>query len=211
MDGCSSETREGRCLMRKWLTLLWLLAGVAIFAYHYNQGQKQVQRYQAWKLLQEIEEMERAEDRNIDDILLRHDDGEPNSAPMDLVDALPEDESPIVFHQIRLKQARLRLEALDIATALDELYELLTEVTNAYGDDAPISRAVRESLGEAHYMAAWVLQGVGAPEKEWRPYGERARQIFRYLAEHNDPEAYREYQSRVKSAVEGLAQDTARK
>lgn len=196
--------------MRKWLTLLWLLTGVAIFSYHYNQGQVQVQRYQAWKLLKEIEKMERAEDRNIDEILLRYDDGEPNSVPMDLVDALPEDEDPKVFYQIRLKQARLRLEALDIATALDDLYELLTEVANAYGDDAQITRAVRESLGEAHYMAAWVLQGVGAPEKEWRPYGERSRQIFRYLAEHQDPDAFAEYQDRVKSAVQDLAKDTAR-
>lgn len=195
--------------MRKWLTLLWLLAGVAIFSYHYNQGQVQIQRYQAWKLLQEIEEMEQAEDRNIDEILLRYDDGKSNSVPMDLVDALPENEDPIVFHQIRLKQARLRLEALDIATALDDLYELLTEVSNDYGDDAPFTRAVRESLGEAHYMAAWVLQGVGAPEKEWRPYGERARQIFRYLAEHHDPKSYREYQSRVKSTVLDLARETA--
>ena len=193
--------------MRKALTLLWLLAGVAIFSYHYNQGQFHVQRYEAWKLLKEIEAMEQAEDRNIDEILLRYDDGEPNSAPMDLVDALPEDEAPIVFHQIRLKQARLRLEALDVATALSDLYELLDEVTDSYGEDAPISRAVRESLGEAHYMAAWVLQGVGAPEKEWRPYGERARQIFRYLAENEDAEANREYQRHVQMAFEELAQE----
>lgn len=196
--------------MRKWLTLLWLLAGVAIFSYHYNQGQVQVQRYEAWKLLKEIEAMEQAEDRNIDEILLRYDDGESNSAPMDLVDALPDEEGAIVYHQIRLKQARLRLEALDVATALDDLYELLTEVSDSYGDDASITRAVRESLGEAHYMAAWVLQGVGAPEKEWRPYGERARQIFRYLAEHKNPEAHKQYQIRVQSALEELAQGTAR-
>ncbi len=191
--------------MRKWLTLLWLLAGVAILSYHYNQGQVHVQRHAAWKLLQEIEEMELAEDRNIEDILLRYDDGEPRSAPMDLVDALPEDDDPRVFYQIRLKQAKLRLENLDIATGLDSLFELLTEVSNDYGDDDLLTRAVRESLGQAHYMAAWVLQGVGTPEKEWRPYAERARQIFRYLAEHENPEAYRDYEARVKSAVHDSA------
>lgn len=193
--------------MRKWLTLLWLLTGVAIFAYHYNQGQFHVQRYEAWKLLQEIEVMEQAEDRNIDEILLRYDDGESNSVPMDLVDALPEGEDPIVFHQIRLKQARLRLEALDVATALNDLYELLNEVADLHGDDASITRAVRESLGEAHYMAAWVLQGVGAPEKEWRPYGERSRQIFRYLAENQDPKANKEYQRQVQNAFQELAEE----
>lgn len=193
--------------MRKWLTLLWLLTGVAIFAYHYNQGQRHIQQLKAWELLQEIEQMELAEDRNIDDILMRYDDGEARSAPMDLFDALPEDEEPLVFYQIRLKQAQLRLDALDIATALDELYELLTEVSNEYGDDAAVARAVRETLGKAHYMAAWVLQGVGAPEKEWRPYAERARQIFRYLAEHKDPAAYKDYEARVNAAVQGLASE----
>jgi hypothetical protein len=194
--------------MRKWLTLAWLLTGVAIFAFHYNQGQKQAQRVKAWKLLQEIEAMELAEDRNIDDILMRYDDGEERSAPPDLFDMLPEDEDPLVFYQIRLKQAKLRLDALDIATALEDLYELLTEVSNAYGDDARVTRAVRETLGKAHYMAAWVLQGVGAPEKEWRPYAERARQIFRYLAEHKDPKAYRDYEGRVEAAVESLASES---
>lgn len=201
----SGEKERSECLMRKWLALIWLLTGVGILSYHYNQGQIQVQRVKAWELLKEIEAMELAEDRNIDDILLRYDDGEPNSVPMDLVDALPEDEDPQIFYQIRLRQAKLRLDALDIATAMDDLYELLTEVSNAYGDDALITRAVRESLGKSHYMAAWVLQGVGTPEKEWRPYAERARQIFRYLAEHKDPAAYKDYEARVKASVQGLA------
>jgi len=191
--------------MRKWMLLAWLLSGVVIFAYHYNYGQKQIEREQAWALLQEIRALESADDRNIDEVLLRYHDGKPHSYPVDLWDALPSDEKPIVFHQIRLTQTRLRLEAYDIGTALPELQELLTECAAEYGQDAPMTAAVRETLGKAHYMAAWVLQGVGAPVEEWRPYAERARQVFRYLAEHSDPEAYRSYEAQVQEAFTELA------
>lgn len=192
--------------MRKWLTLAWLLSGVVIFAYHYNYGQKQIEREDAWALLQEIRALETAEDRNIDEILLRYSDGEPHSHPVDLWDALPLDEDPIVFHQIRLTQIRLRLEAYDVGTALPELQELMTECAAAYGENADMTAAVRETLGKAHYMAAWILQGVGAAPEEWRPYAERARQVFRYLAEHNDPEAYGTYEAEVQRAFAELAQ-----
>jgi len=192
--------------MRKWMTLAWLLSGVVIFAYHYNYGQEQIQRERAWALLREIRTLEEAEDRNIDEVLLRYNDGQPHSHPVDLWDALPQDEDPIVFHQIRLTQTRLRLQAYDIGTALPELQELLTECADAYGEDAPMTAAVRETLGKAHYMAAWTLQGVGAPEEEWRPYAERARQVFRYLAEHSDPEAYGAYEQQVQRAFAELAE-----
>lgn len=191
--------------MRKWLTLAWLLSGVVILAYHYNYGQKQIEREEAWALLQEIRALEESEDRNIDEILLRYNDGQPHSHPVDLWDALPEDEDPVVFHQIRLTQIRLRLESYDVGTALPELQELLNECATSYGDDAEITAAVRETLGKAHYMAAWILQGVGAPPEEWRPYAERARQVFRYLAEHGDPEAFGEYEQQVERAFTELS------
>ncbi len=191
--------------MRKWMTLAWLLCGVVIFAYHYNYGQKQIKREKAWALLKQIRAIESAQDRNIDEILLRYDDGKPYSHPLDLCDALPTDENPIVFHQIRLTQIRLRLEAYDVGPALPELQELLNECTAQYGEDAEMTAAVRETLGKAHYMAAWILQSVGAAPEEWRPYAERARQVFRYLAEHTDAKAYGSYEAEVQRAFVELA------
>ena len=38
----------------------------------------------------------------------------------------------------------------------------------------------------------------GATEDEWRPFAERTRQIFRYLAEHQDESALAEYEQRVE-------------
>lgn len=191
--------------MRKWMTLIWLLTGVVILAYHYNYGQKQIEREKAWSLLKDIRALQAADDRNIDEILLRYNDGEPHSYPVDLWDALPADEEPIVFHQIRLTQIRLRLEAFDVGTALRELQELLNECADAYGENARMTAAVRETLGKAQYMAAWILQGVGAAPDEWRPYAERARQVFRYLAEHSDPDAFGNYQTQVQNAFTELS------
>ena len=44
-----------------------------------------------------------------------------------------------------------------------------------------------------------LLKSSGATEEEWRPYAERTRQIFRYLAEHQDPAALAAYERRVEA------------
>jgi hypothetical protein len=43
------------------------------------------------------------------------------------------------------------------------------------------------------------LKANGATEDEWRPYAERTRQVFRYLAEHQDPAALADYEKRVEA------------
>ena len=48
---------------------------------------------------------------------------------------------------------------------------------------------MREMLGKANYYATYLLKTNGAAEEEWRPYAERTRQIFRFLAEHQEPGA----------------------
>ena len=58
---------------------------------------------------------------------------------------------------------------------------------------------MRETLGKAHYYAAYLLKTSGAAESEWRPYAERTRQIFRFLAEHQEPGALANYEERVAS------------
>jgi plasmid stabilization system protein ParE len=41
------------------------------------------------------------------------------------------------------------------------------------------------------------LKTNGAAEEEWRPFAERTRQIFRFLAEHQEPGALEKYEDRV--------------
>jgi plasmid stabilization system protein ParE len=57
-------------------------------------------------------------------------------------------------------------------------------------------------LGKAHYYATWVLKANNAPETEWRPFAERARQLFRHLAELEDPKEFQRYEDRVRGAFE---------
>ncbi|MES2598261.1 MAG: hypothetical protein V4662_23205 [Verrucomicrobiota bacterium] len=174
--------------MRKFFTLLWLLCPVAALYYHFNEGQDQIIRVQARRHVEAIRELEKAREPDYARIIEEYDK---------LSGELPADEQPLVRHQIRLAKARARLEMLDVVGATDELTLLLRESAQTHGEDAAITRAIRETLGKAHYYAAYLLKTNGAAESEWRPFAERTRQIFRFLAEHQEPGALARYEERV--------------
>jgi hypothetical protein len=174
--------------MRKFFTLLWLLCPVAAIYYHYNEGLDQLARVEARKHVEQIREAEQAKEPDWAQIIEEYDK---------LGGELPKDESPLVRHQIQLAKSKARLEMLDVAVAAEELTLLLRETAQTHGEDAKITRAVRETLGKAHYYAAYLLKTSGAAESEWRPYAERTRQIFRFLAEHQEPGALANYEERV--------------
>jgi hypothetical protein len=175
--------------MRKFFTLLWLLFPVAVVYYHYNDGQKQLAREKARIHVEKIRAMEKAAEP----------DWQAISEQYDEVSAeLPKDETPLVRHQITLAKARARLEMLDVLGAITDLTELLRECAQIHGEEAKITRATREMLGKAHYYATYLLKTNGAAEEEWRPFAERTRQLFRYLAEHQDADARARYEQRVE-------------
>lgn len=174
--------------MRKWFTLLWLLCPVAALYYHFNEGQDQMARVKARGHVEAIREMESAGEPDYALIVEEYDK---------LTAELPKGEEPLVKHQIRLAKAKARLEMLDVVGATDELTLLLQETAQMHGEDAKLTRAVRETLGKAYYYATYLLKTNGAAESEWRPYAERTRQIFRFLAEHQEPGALARYEERV--------------
>lgn len=178
--------------MRKILTLLWLLCPVAAIYYHFNEGQDQLIRVKARRHVEAIRELERAKEPDWATIVEEYEM---------LAKELPRDEKPLILHQIRLAQAKARLELLDVAGAIEELTELLRESASAHGEDAKITRATREMLGKANYYATYLLKTNGAPEEEWRPYAERTRQLFRFLAEHQEPGALARYEDRVSAEL----------
>lgn len=175
--------------MRKPLILLWMLFPVGVAAYHFNAGQDQIMRERAHARLQKIRQMEQAEKPDWPEVILAYNQ---------LVDLLPTEEDPRVMYEIRLAVCKARLETLELDTAIQELTWLLQETAAAYGENDHLTRGVREQLGKAHYYATWVLKTNGAPETEWRPFAERARQLFRYLAELEDPQEFQQYQNRVE-------------
>jgi len=175
--------------IKKTLVLLWMLFPVAVAVYHFNEGQKQQMREQAYLRLLEIRRMESADEPNWEEII--------NQYGL-LAQELPPNEDPLVLYQIQLAVAEARLEMLDLDAVIGDLTRLLQETAMVYGENAPITRGVREQLGKAHYYATWVLKTNGAPESQWRPFAERARQLFRFLAELEDPDEFRRYESRVR-------------
>lgn len=174
--------------MRKFFTLLWLLCPVAVLYYHFTYGQDQNVREKARVHVEAIRELETAKEPDWNVI---------NEEYEELNAELPKDEVPLVRHQIRLKKAKAQLELLDVAGAITDLTDLLRECAQTHGEDASITRAVREMLGKAHYYATYLLKTNGAAEEEWRPFAERTRQIFRFLAEHQEPGALARYEERV--------------
>ena len=80
---------------------------------------------------------------------------------------------------------------------LEAIRRLLEEAGGETDEVLRFTRAVREMLGKAHYYATYLLKTNGAAEEEWRPFAERTRQIFRFLAEHQEPGALAQYEQRV--------------
>jgi hypothetical protein len=183
--------------MRKFFTLLWLLFPVAVLYYHFNEGQNQILREKARVHVANIRALEQAKEPDWEQIIEEYDK---------VAKELPTDGQPLVQHQIRLAKAKARLEMLDVIGAITDLTALLQESAKTHGDDAKVTRAVREMLGKAHYYATYLLKTNGAAEEEWRPFAERTRQIFRYLAEHQDPSALAQYERRVEIEFEKTMQ-----
>lgn len=180
-------------MIKKTLILLWMLFPVGVAAYHFNVGPKQVMREQAHLRLVEIRQLEQEDEPDWQAII-----GEYTL----LTEELPPDEDPRVLCQIRLAICKAQIEMLDLDAAIRDLTGLLQETATDFGENAPITRGVREQLGKAHYYATWVLKTNGAPEAQWRPFAERARQLFRYLAELEDPKEFQRYEERVREEFE---------
>jgi hypothetical protein len=188
-------------MIRKMLILLWMLFPVAVAAYHFNYGSKQVMRRQAYRLLCDIQRLERQPEPDWPKIIEQY---------KLLGEELPPDEDPVVLGQVRLAVCKARLEMLDVDTAIQELTRLLQETAAVYGENAPLTRGVREQLGKAHYYATWVLKTNGAAESEWRPFAERARQLFRYLAELENPVEFHRYEQRIRQQFDKAVQQSAK-
>lgn len=187
-------------MIRKTLILLWMLFPVGVAAYHFNCGEKQMMRLRAHRRLCDIQQMERQAEPDWPKIIEQY-----NA----LTEELPADEDPLVLYQIRLAVCRARVEMLELDTAIEELTRLLQETAAAYGENARITRGVREQLGKTHYYATWVLKSNGAAETEWRPFAERARQLFRCLAEQENPAEFDRYEDRVHEEFDRAAHSAA--
>ncbi len=157
--------------MKRTLILVWLLAPVAIIAWHYGPGQDLLERDRAGSLTRSAEAAA-AQSR-----------WEPAAARFaEAGRALPEDDRA-ARRRLRLAEACSRIQAGEMIEGQEQLEALLGELEKQPDDDPPLLTSVRHELATASYYAAWLMRLEGATAEEWKPEAERARQQFRLLAE----------------------------
>ncbi|MBX3352327.1 MAG: hypothetical protein KF684_05290 [Phycisphaeraceae bacterium] len=97
---------------------------------------------------------------------------------------LMEDSAPEAQQRVRLARARALVRSGDIGAGANELEDIVDWHGAVGRPDADIALQAREELATAYYYGARLLRLAGRPSAEWREVSGRARQNYRYLAEH---------------------------
>jgi tetratricopeptide (TPR) repeat protein len=178
-------------MKRKLFLYAWLLAPVALLAYHYGPGQAGLARDAAAGKIELARQLEQKEDWR-----------EAVTAYDEALARLPATESSTRW-QLRLARSKARMYAGELPEAISDMEGQLAEMEKGLAP-ARSTQEVRAALGMAQYYAAWLMRLEGAPTAEWNVQVENARQHFRLLAEENlssDPPAAKVHQENLESAI----------
>jgi hypothetical protein len=148
----------------------WLLAPVALFAFHYGPGQADLARDEAARQIAIGQALEQKEDWH----------GAMDAYTGALTKLPPEDKT--ARWQLRLAQSKVRMYSGELPEAIGDMDGLLTEMEKE-GAPAKQVDGVRSNLGTAEYYAGWLMRLEGASTEEWSVEVDSARQHFRLLAE----------------------------
>jgi len=88
------------------------------------------------------------------------------------------------LRQVRWARSRALVRAGEIWEGIGELESLLAEIGAEEGGGSALALAARQELATAHYYGARLRRLAGDPEEQWLIDSGKARQHFRYLAEH---------------------------
>lgn len=86
---------------------------------------------------------------------------------------------------LRWSRSRARVRAGDMWTGITELEDILNELDESDPSQSEMAVVTREELGTAYYYAARLMRLSGDAPEEWMIESGKARQQFRYLAEHS--------------------------
>jgi len=178
-------------MKRKLFLYAWLLAPVALLAYHYGPGQAGLARDAAAGKIELARQLEQKEDWR-----------EAVTAYDEALARLPATESSTRW-QLRLARSKARMYAGELPEAISDMEGQLAEMEKGLAP-ARSTQEVRAALGMAQYYAAWLMRLEGAPTAEWNVQVENARQHFRLLAEENlssDPPAAKVHQENLESSI----------
>jgi hypothetical protein len=157
-------------MRKKLLFSCWLLAPVALLAFHYGPGQAGLARDDAARQIALAQSLEADEDWR-----------GAMSAYADAIAKLPATDRTERW-QLRLAQSKARMHSGELPEVIADQQGLLAEMESA-GAPSAQTDAVRASLGTAEYYAGWLMRLEGATTEEWTVEVDNARQHFRLLAE----------------------------
>ena len=177
-------------MKKNLLIFLWVLAPVALLAYHYGPGQAGLAREEAKASIQAAMDFKAKEQwpQAID-------------AYNEALAALPQNETA-KRHQLQLARANARIYVGELPEAMLEMEHLLDETVK--GSDNDLQNKVRSSLASAQYYTGWLMRLELAEKKEWMEPLEKARQNFRLLAEQTDKtnaKASEDHQKNLEAVV----------
>ena len=177
-------------MKKNLLIFLWVLAPVALLAYHYGPGQAGLAREEAKASIQAAMDFKAKEQwpQAID-------------AYNEALAALPQNETA-KRHQLQLARANARIYVGELPEAMLEMEHLLDETVK--GSDNDLQNKVRSSLARAQYYTGWLMRLELAEKKEWMEPLEKARQNFRLLAEQTDKtnaKASEDHQKNLEAVV----------
>src|SRR4030095_400509 len=156
-------------MKRKLFLYAWLLAPVALLAYHYGPGQAGLARDAAAGKIELARQLEQKEDWR-----------EAVTAYDEALARLPATESSTRW-QLRLARSKARMYAGELPEAISDMEGQLAEMEKGLAP-ARSTQEVRASLGTAQYYAAWLMRLEGAPTAEWNVQGEKGPHHFRLPA-----------------------------
>ena len=199
---------------RRWLKpaiwSAWLLLPLAGLAYHVGAGEPHIQRDDANELVRAADAI-LARDTTVDpttgSVLDRkgrqeakakmHTDAAGKLAAARA--ALPDRDSTMKL-DLRLLETQHRIDAGEWLESQAVLQGLLGEY-EAFGRNASRIDEIRNDLGRISYYIAFAMRKEGAPEEDWRPESDIARQQFRHLAEVIGGEKLEEYKRDLETVI----------
>lgn len=160
--------------MNRFFKTAWILLPLAVFAWHLGPGQRLVQQNQTREHLVAATQA---------------------SANGQWLDASQQfDEATLAWPDeddartaMRIRQANARVMAGEVVEGQEQLEEILTglqSIDAPTADQQKLAKHARADLGQASYYAGWLMRLEGATSEEWLPEVERARQLYRLLAEN---------------------------
>jgi hypothetical protein len=110
-------------------------------------------------------------------------DWEPAAASYTAALATMTGESPRESSAVQVALGRSLVMSGQIIEGQERLQKTIDDLDAAGEMSSATATAARAELAAAHYYAAWIMRLEGATAEEWKPEAERARQIYRLLAE----------------------------